>query len=277
MDNLLDEFIIEAQELLDEIESELLNFDPASPLPKSTYSHIFRNFHSLKGSSGMMGLDELQRHTHLLEDKFQSYETKLGEIHTHIDYFLTGVDVARDLLHGRKVDYDFSQEVKPKSGKLKTGIYTDKLVINDSEIPIFSFIGFEERVTTAFFSNFQCYYYKDLTLFNINSKKIRNTIIIIKSTLNKEFKNQIDTTRNEIFPTDDLSSNTLSDNLLLLLVNNVSVKENLNKAILLLMYQQSDLEAFLLKNKKLDILNNIKVQIREILTFRNTLRLGSKE
>ena len=77
MDNLIDEFISEAGELLDEIESELLNFDPSQPLPKETYSLIFRNFHSLKGSSGMMGLDELQRHTHLLEDKFQSYENRL--------------------------------------------------------------------------------------------------------------------------------------------------------------------------------------------------------
>lgn len=278
MDNLIDEFIIEAGELLDEVERELLNIDKSCPLPKSTYSLIFRNFHSLKGSSGMMGLEELQRHTHLLEDRFQSYENRLEEIHEYVDYFLIGVDAARDLLHGRKVDFDFREEVQEEKVKPKEiiSIFSKNLIFNESEIPIFYFVGFEEKVETLFLSNFKCYYYQDLSLFNSDSKKIRNTVIISKSLFSSELKGNIDTTRNEIFELDILTKSTLTENILFVLTRNVEIKENLNKAILLLMYQQSDLEEFLTKNKKLDTLNNIKIQIREILTFRNTLRIGSK-
>lgn len=279
MDNLIDEFVIEAGELLDEVERELLNIDQTCPLPKSTYSLIFRNFHSLKGSSGMMGLEELQRHTHLLEDRFQSYENRLEEIHKFIDYFLVGVDAARDLLHGRRVDFDFRQDVQADKTKEKEilSLYSKELIINDSELPIFYLVGFEEKFETLFLSNFKCYYYRDLSQFNADSKKIRNTVIMTKSLFSSELKGIIDTTRNEIFEIDNLSKSTLTENILFVLTRNVEIKENLNKAILLLMYQQSDLEEFLTKNKKLDTLHNIKIQIREILTFRNTLRVGSKK
>lgn len=273
VDNLFDEFVIEADELLDEIEKELLDFDTSSALSKNVYSKIFRNFHSLKGSSGMMGLDELQRHTHLLEDKFQSYENRLDEIYKFVDYFLIGVDTARDLLHGRKINFDFEQNEINTRIELSENLYSKELKINDSENPIFIIVGVEQKVESHFLSDFDCYYYKDLLQYCEKFKQIRNTIILApKATIN-ELKKLIDTTRNELCCLETIND----DEGFIHLVENIGVKENLNKAILLLMYQQSDLENFLLKSGKPDILNTIKVQIKEILQFRNNLRNGNKK
>ena len=88
---LLDEFALEATELLDEAEDALLKIDHDQDI-KKIYNLVFRTFHSLKGSSGMMGFKELQRHLHLLEDYLQKSKNDFAHFKASADYYLKGVD-----------------------------------------------------------------------------------------------------------------------------------------------------------------------------------------
>lgn len=79
MDSIFEDFIIEATELITGVEEELLSIND-SPSLQESYKLIFRNLHSLKGSSGMIGLTDLQRHTHMLEDFFSKFQSNLTRV-----------------------------------------------------------------------------------------------------------------------------------------------------------------------------------------------------
>jgi two-component system chemotaxis sensor kinase CheA len=61
-----DIFITEARELLQQIEDGLLELE-GDPTNTETINAIFRGAHTLKGSSGLFGLDHLVRFTHVVE------------------------------------------------------------------------------------------------------------------------------------------------------------------------------------------------------------------
>lgn len=107
-DSLLEEFSIEAFELLDDAEDALLLIEGADEDGlKSAYDRIFRSFHSLKGSAGMMGLMEIQKHMHLSEDLFEKLNGNFSELHEHVDFFLDVIDHTRLLLKGESANFDY--------------------------------------------------------------------------------------------------------------------------------------------------------------------------
>ncbi|MBT5095750.1 MAG: chemotaxis protein CheA, partial [Halobacteriovoraceae bacterium] len=94
-DPMVDEFFIEALSLLDEAEDGLICYEKGEATEES-YNCIYRAFHSVKGGAGMFEVTDLQGHLHHLENLFGKVK-ELGEIPTDlIDYFLKGVDAARD-------------------------------------------------------------------------------------------------------------------------------------------------------------------------------------
>lgn len=93
----LNEFKIEAGELLETAEKSLLSLEQGGDF-KSNFDAIFRVFHNLKGASGMMGLTELGQHMHVLENNLNATKS-VGQISKEqIDSFLKGVDQARVIL-----------------------------------------------------------------------------------------------------------------------------------------------------------------------------------
>ena len=106
---LLDEFKIEAEELLEGSEEALLRIEKAEDGElEQEFDEVFRNFHSLKGASGMFGVEDLQRHMHLLEDQFGKLRGENETLKSHLDYFLRGVDAAKDILNGESTDFDYT-------------------------------------------------------------------------------------------------------------------------------------------------------------------------
>jgi chemotaxis protein histidine kinase CheA len=59
-------FLEESYELLEDIESTLLHLK-AAPLDKELLNHLFRNFHTIKGSGSMFGFDQVAAFTHTIE------------------------------------------------------------------------------------------------------------------------------------------------------------------------------------------------------------------
>lgn len=111
----IDEFKVEAQELMDIAEKSLLALDNGGDF-KTCFDSIFRSFHNLKGGAGMMELLDLQAHTHELETIFMGFKEKTSIPKNYINLFLRGIDAARTILNGEKVSFDFTvkeEEVNP--------------------------------------------------------------------------------------------------------------------------------------------------------------------
>ncbi|MGE3610979.1 MAG: chemotaxis protein CheW [Bacteriovoracaceae bacterium] len=103
----IEEFKVEAQELMDLSEKSLLALDQGGDF-KTCFDSIFRGFHNLKGGAGMMEFLELQSHTHELETIFMSFKEKTSIPKNYINFFLRGIDAARTILDGEKVEFDFT-------------------------------------------------------------------------------------------------------------------------------------------------------------------------
>ena len=108
-DGLYDEFIIETNDLLDYAEAELLNAEKAES--DQFYDSVFRALHSIKGGAGMLGLLLLQEHMHKLENQWIPLKENKKLSKNESDYFLSGVDAARKILHGENVHFDYSGPV----------------------------------------------------------------------------------------------------------------------------------------------------------------------
>ena len=93
-----DTFFEEADELLAEMESHLLELDVDNP-DVERLNAIFRAAHSIKGGAGTFGFEALQRTTHLLEN-LPDY-TRRGELALRrdiVDTFLEAKDLLNDQL-----------------------------------------------------------------------------------------------------------------------------------------------------------------------------------
>ena len=62
----LDTFVVESRELLQDMEDGLLGLEH-DPNPADSIGAIFRAAHTIKGSSGLFGLDHIVHFTHVVE------------------------------------------------------------------------------------------------------------------------------------------------------------------------------------------------------------------
>jgi len=108
----LNEFKVEAFEFLTIAEESLLALDQEGDF-KVAFDAIFRGFHNLKGASGMMNLESLQHHTHKLETILMNFKEGPSIPREYIDLFFKGIDAARDILDGGKIDFNY--QVSPKA------------------------------------------------------------------------------------------------------------------------------------------------------------------
>ncbi len=104
-DSMIEEFKIEAAEMLESAENGLLNLDKGLEFDVN-YNSIFRSFHSVKGAAGMFGLQELQAHMHKLESLFEAQKTVKCLKKHQVDYFLKGIDAAKNLIDGKSVTFN---------------------------------------------------------------------------------------------------------------------------------------------------------------------------
>ena len=77
-EKLVEVFKEETSELLSELETSLLELEK-SPRNEDAISAIFRAFHSIKGSGGMFGFDNISSFTHEIETVYDLVRS--GKIH----------------------------------------------------------------------------------------------------------------------------------------------------------------------------------------------------
>src|SRR2546428_5256367 len=93
-------FFEEAADLVRDCEAALLRLEQASSEPDpGLVNRIFRNVHTLKGSSAMLGFDRLAGVAHALEDLLVRMRKGDHEITPlFVDMLLASVDVLRSVL-----------------------------------------------------------------------------------------------------------------------------------------------------------------------------------
>ena len=112
------EFLSEAQDHLEESESNILSIDEDS-VDYELINAIFRSIHSIKGSVGFLGLTDMQKLSHELEtllDKARKGEIPFTKKITTL--CLNSIDVLRTLRDNLSVKVDIILEGKEDTDKL---------------------------------------------------------------------------------------------------------------------------------------------------------------
>lgn len=115
---LLDEFLLEARERADEVESMLLRLSSSDAEVKETsLARVKRELHTLKGNSGMMGFTDLQALAHRMEDQVEELdveEPEIGNLLTDLDALRHGLDSARPAEQAELEAADGDEQVEPR-------------------------------------------------------------------------------------------------------------------------------------------------------------------
>ncbi len=96
---LLDEFLLEARERADEVETLLLRLSSSDDeVREASIARVKRELHTLKGNSGMMGFSDLQALAHRMEDQVEALDDadpEIGRLLADLDDLRHGLDDAR--------------------------------------------------------------------------------------------------------------------------------------------------------------------------------------
>ena len=95
---IIGEFIAEAREHLESLESKLLQLEE-NPEDPELLNAIFRSFHTIKGSSSFLGLVQITELSHKLENVLDKLRKKeLGVTPEIIDLIFKGMDILKSLI-----------------------------------------------------------------------------------------------------------------------------------------------------------------------------------
>lgn len=98
MKEIFDSFLVETIEILDKLDLDLVQLEK-SPDDNDLLNDIFRSFHTIKGTSGFLGLVKLQQVTHRCEDILNKLRKGEAALNGNImDGILGGYDVLKELL-----------------------------------------------------------------------------------------------------------------------------------------------------------------------------------
>lgn len=115
-DQFIGQFIIEAEEHIDSIETSLLELEKAlissDTVNPETINELFRSIHTIKGISGMLDFNALSTLTHSWETLLDKIRKKKKELNSHvIDVSFEGLDVLIQIISNikkNKTDKDVS-------------------------------------------------------------------------------------------------------------------------------------------------------------------------
>ncbi len=96
-DEILQDFLVEAQEILDNLDSQLINLE-GSPNDHGLLNAVFRSFHTIKGGAGFLALDALVEVAHKCEDVFDQLRNGKFALNARItDVFFRVLDSLREM------------------------------------------------------------------------------------------------------------------------------------------------------------------------------------
>ncbi len=133
-EKLLLQFYHEATEHLDEAQYTLLELEYDST-NKELINNVFRNFHTIKGSSAFLGLKNIEEVSHKIEDLFALVrDEKISISRELIDVIFYGMELLRNLL-------DIMEANEYKATKIKSSFLN---------VNIFSYINLMKRILSDY-------------------------------------------------------------------------------------------------------------------------------
>lgn len=116
MAEIFESFVVETKETLEKLDLDLVQLEGA-PDDADLLNEIFRSFHTVKGTSGFLGLAKMQALTHRLEDILNKLRKGEALLTTQImDGILSGYDSLGELLEivetQKNEDYDTENAIK---------------------------------------------------------------------------------------------------------------------------------------------------------------------
>ena len=113
MKEIFDSFLVETREILEKLDLNLVELENR-PDDNELLNDIFRSFHTIKGTSGFLGLGKLQALTHHGEDILNKLRKGEAQVNEEImDAVLHGYDATNELLdvieENKNEEYDTSE------------------------------------------------------------------------------------------------------------------------------------------------------------------------
>ncbi len=127
MKEIVDSFLLETKEILEKLDVDLMELEKR-PDDLDLLNQIFRSFHTIKGTSGFLGLEKLPEVTHKCEDilnKLRKGEIKLDS--SLMDGIILGYDTIKELLN--VIENDKNEDIKVE------GVTTQLVNLLESIIP----------------------------------------------------------------------------------------------------------------------------------------------
>jgi two-component system chemotaxis sensor kinase CheA len=118
LDAALQTFIVESRELLESMEDALLRIEQ-TPDDADTINAIFRAAHTIKGSAGLFGLDDIVAFTHVAESVLDKVRSGELAVNAHMAAtLLASGDHIRELVDGVASGSDMTDELRAKGQAL---------------------------------------------------------------------------------------------------------------------------------------------------------------
>lgn len=118
MEEIIGDFLIEADELITSLDSNLVTLED-TPDDLDLLNEIFRAAHTIKGTSGFLGLDTIMALTHKMEDILN--KLRKGELHVTgdiMDVLLESVDMLKLLLEDVSEKREVVRDIIPLGARL---------------------------------------------------------------------------------------------------------------------------------------------------------------
>lgn len=113
MKEIFESFLIETKEIFERLDIDLIELEN-KPNDSELLNNIFRSFHTVKGTSGFLGLERMQKLTHRAEDLLNKLRKgELAVTHDIMDVILQAYDGLKGLLNVIETRLNEDFEIEP--------------------------------------------------------------------------------------------------------------------------------------------------------------------
>lgn len=180
--NPADTFLIEAEELLTQIEESALELEVNQPGGECVH-RLFRAFHTIKGSGAMFGFDRVAEFTHSVETTLDKYRSEDMPVSAElIETVLSAKDEIKRLLEGNAEAREWDIRIQLNPNVLKNGMNPRLLLAELEELGTCTLTGHWDRVPPlASIDPHACYMYWDARLRTAKDRDaIRDVFIFVE-------------------------------------------------------------------------------------------------
>ncbi len=228
MAEIFESFVVETKETLEKLDLDLVKLE-STPEDADLLNEIFRSFHTVKGTSGFLGLVKMQALTHRLEDilnKLRKGEAKVTS--AIMDGILSGYDSLGELLevveNNKNEDYD-TEDVVANLEEILNNLSGSNSVTSDNESAAQPEITGETEQTDVENSEVEEESNEIVISEDMNDEELEKAFLENSKKFKSENKSSLAITTDEVVTKDEVANSSDSK----ATVNNEPVEVNLIK------------------------------------------------